>query len=352
MLNIYENFLSDAALFYMDKLQMNMKTIYIFKLLALATVITTCGCTNHEKKVDDIKVRMNENYHLYMDQQVSFISVSLESVPSSYAGDTNTAAVISSKPLRKIINNKSFRTIPSAIFQYELSSIGSDLISIKQYDKIRQHTLKIVKDSLNQYIRYNNKKVINALVDSIITSYSELFPVKNAYSYYKEQKEYAGTFFQFLESENEDYCNDKNLIPGDCNWGYIFLAANGKSLFKFECVGSDSIQYNIGDYERKADTLVCTFKKSYSYMDKYDPSTGVSIANPNEGKTSKEGSFTLNMLPCECLQYPFIIRYLNEEEAGNSRLQTYVIKIASFKEQDDFIKSIKNITAIAQLMKE
>jgi hypothetical protein len=58
----------------------------------------------------------------------------------------------------------------------------------------------------------------------------------------------------------------------------------------------------------------------------------------------------MKLLPCECLQYPFIIRYTNEGE-GSDMLQTYVVKVATLKEQDEFIKSIKNIKAIAKMIK-
>lgn len=325
-----------------------MKATYIFRILFFAAITLLYGCTN---PVKEVKERMADNYHLHMNQYVALINSSLENVHSIvYVDSATKKTVSSSSSLKKIIKKKFFRAIPSAIFQFELSSIGNDKISLKQYNEARNYTLQIIKDSLNLHIRYKDKKVITSLVDSILTSYTEQFSVNIAYSYYKEQRDYSGTFLQFLETENEGYCNDNNLLPGDCNWGYIFLSANGKSVFKFECVGSDSIQYNVGNYEKKLDTLVCSFKNSYSYLENYDKNTGVSISNPNEGKMSKEGKFNLELLPCECIQYPFIIRYMNEE-GGNNRLQTYVVKVATFKEQDNFIKSIRNIKVIAKMIK-
>lgn len=329
-----------------------MKLIFnILKSVVIAGIVLAYGCTDQKEQMNQIKRQMSEKYHLYMDQHVAFISVSLEKALLPLENSTDTKQILSSDLIKKIISNKSFKIIPSAIFQYELASLGNELVSIKQYNKIREHTIQLMKDSLNNQIRYMNRNVVNTMVDTIINSFSDLFPLKYAYSYYKEQKDYAGTFLLFMESENENYCNDKNLIPGDCNWGYIFLAANGNSLFKFECVGSDTIQYNIGTFEDRADTLVCSFKKSYTYPEKYDPNTDVSISNPNEGDISSSGSFILKLQPCECMQYPFVIKYSNEEEPGISRLQTYVVKVASFKEQDDFIKSIKAIKVVSQMIK-
>ena len=141
------------------------------------------------------------------------------------------------------------------------------------------------------------------------------------------------------------------MLPGDCNWGYIFLSANDKSLLQFQCVGSDSVRYDIGDYRMKSDTLVCTFKNSYSYPEKYDSNSGVSISDHNDGKINPEKDFIIKLLPCECLQYPFIIKYINEEDKESVQQQTYVVKIATLKEQDDFIKSIRNIKPIANMVR-
>ena len=328
-----------------------MRSICIYKMWGIIALALLCGCTNPEIKVKEVRSRMAKNYHLHMNQHVAFLNSSLENVSATFNVDSTSAkTTIPNTSLKKILKKKLFSAIPSAIFQFELSSIGSANISLKQYNEVRNYTLLMMKDSLNIFIRYKDKKAVNLLVDTILSRYSKQFPVRNAYFYYKEQKEYAGTFLQFLGTENEGYCNDTNLLPGDCNWGYIFLSANGKSLFQFQCVGTDSIEYNIGNFERRNDTLVCSFKKAYSYLEKYDANTGVSISDPNEGKLSNKGGFTMKLLPCECLQYPFIIRYTNEGE-GSDMLQTYVVKVATLKEQDDFIKSIKDIKAIAKMIK-
>jgi hypothetical protein len=317
----------------------------------IIALVLLCGCTNPDIKVKEVKSRMAKNYHLHMNQHIAFLNSSLENVNVTFNADSTSAKTTTlNASLKKILRKKLFSAIPSAIFQFELSSVGNTSISLKQYSEVRNYTLQMMKDSLNIFIRYRDKKVVNLLVDTILARYSKQFPVRNAYSYYKEQKEYAGTFLQFLGTENEGYCNDMNLLPGDCNWGYIFLAANGKSLFQFQCVGSDSIVYNIGNFEKKNDTLVCVFNKTYSYPEMYDKNTGVSISNPNEGKLSNEGGFTMKLLPCECLQYPFVIRYTNEGE-GSDMLQTYVVKVATLKEQDDFIKSIRDIKSIAKMIK-
>lgn len=308
-----------------------MKTNCIYKISIVIITLLLCGCTNH---ITEVKSRMANNYHLFMDQHVAAMNSSLQKISPA-----------------KITKKKLFKAIPSAIFQFELSSIGNQKISLKQYNEVRNNTLQIIKDSLNLYIIYKDKETVKSLVDSILKLYSEQFPVKNAYSYYKEQREFAGTFVQFIEARNEGYCNEENLLPGDCNWGYIFLSANGKSLLQFQCVGSDSIRYDIGNYRMISDTLVCTFKNSYSYLEKYDSNTGVSISDPNDGKINPEKDFIIKLLSCECLQYPFIIKYTNEEDKEGIQIQTYVVKIATLKEQDDFIKLIRNIKPIANMIK-
>jgi len=325
-----------------------MRTIHIIRILVFSAIVLLYGCTS---PVKEVKKRMAVNFHLHMNQHVASLNSSLEHINAVvYVDSINTKSVTPSNSLKNIIKKRSFRAIPSAIFQFELSSIGNSKVSLKQYNEVRKYMLQMMKDSLSIYIKYKDKMVVNLLVDKLLAYYSAQFPIKNTYSYYKEQREYAGIFLQFLETGNDGYCNDLNLLPGDCNWGYIFLSANGKSLFKFECIGSDSIQFNIGTFERKSDTLICNFKNAYSYLEKYDKNTGVSISNPNEGKISKDNGFILKLFPCECIQYPFIIRHINEEE-GSGILQTYVVKIATFKEQDDFIKSIRDIKDIAKMIK-
>ena len=343
-----QNFLCSTLFIFIEQNDTTMKAIHFFKLLAIALIALLYGCTSHVK---DVQERMTDNYHLYMNQQVASINSSLEEMHNTIYVDSGLKKGITlSGSLKTLLKKKFFKAIPSAIFQFELSSVGNNKISLKQYAIIRKSTVLIMKDSLKKYIVYTDKNIVNLLVDTLLFRYSEQFPVNNAFYYYKQQRELSGTFLQFVETENEGYCNEENILPGDCNWGYIFLATNGKSIFKLECVGSDSTQYNIGTFERKTDSLVCSFEKSYSYPEKYDPNTGVSISNPNEGKIS-DGSFVVKLQHCQCIKYPFIIKHMNEED-GNSILQTYVVKVASLKEQDDFIKSIKNIKSISDILKE
>jgi len=325
-----------------------MKAIHLFKILIAGGIGIFYGCNSHSK---DVRERMADNYHLYMNQQVASLNSSLEEMHNTIYVDSGLSKGITlSGSLKNLLKKKFFKAIPSAIFQFELASIGNSKISKEQYAGIRKSTVQMMKDSLSKYIVYKDKNIVTLLVDSLLHRYVSQFPVNNAFYYYKQQRDLSGTFLQFLETDNEGYCNEKNIIPGDCNWGYIYLCTNGKSIFKFECVGSDSTQYNIGTFEKKADTLICSFEKSYSYLEKFDPATGVSISNPNEGKVG-EGAFVVKLQHCQCIKYPFIIRHINEE-AGNGMMQTYVVKVATLKEQDDFIKSIKNIKPLSDMMKK
>jgi len=45
------------------------------------------------------------------------------------------------------------------------------------------------------------------------------------------------------------------------------------------------------------------------------------------------------------------IEGINEEDKESVQQQTYVVKIATLKEQDDFIKSIRNIKPIANMVR-
>src|SRR5688572_7661128 len=70
---------------------------------------------------------------------------------------------------------------------------------------------------------------------------------------------WQNTLFVFYQSPDSAACDLSDAATVDCRRGKLFLTAEGKALYFFNCSKSDSVRYFRGTYE-VADSLVkCIF---------------------------------------------------------------------------------------------
>lgn len=257
--------------------------------------------------------------------------------------------------LRELIRQHYFVKIPASMFQLELASIGNEEITLDQFKEIRRNTLQLFRDSINAGFPNIKNELKKVFTDNLIESFSNQFPVNDSYEVYKKQLGFSGMLLQFMSATNENYCNFSNMLEGDCNWGYIYITDEGKAIYDYHCMGVDSIRYFIGEIDSENNTLKCKFSKKYSFKnsdgdifseDSEDASASEKV-DPNSGVLSDIKEFDIDLLNCDCAQYPFIIKEKNEKDNGNDSIQTYVIKHASLQEQLDFVQHIKTIKTIS-----
>lgn len=244
-----------------------------------------------------------------------------------------------------------FITLPEKIFQLEKDIIGRDKISIDQYKEIRAFTLQSVKDSLLANVECEDSEWRNSLIENVMSSVSNQYPVNNTYKYICNNQRFAGTLLQFMAISNQNYCSYDNMLPGDCNWGYIFISDDDKVIYRFECFGADSIEYKFGECKEGRDNVICHLKKSYTHL---APDIMSENQNPIE-ELAKEGIIKklkdekIELLPTDCTQWIFIFKEVYDLENGNQDTQTYAVKIASLEEYNRFVNDIKHIDEIYNL---
>lgn len=244
-----------------------------------------------------------------------------------------------------------FYTLPEMIFQLEKEAIGKNKISIEQYKNIRTYTLQNIKDSLMTNIYCDNQEWKNDLIGNIMTAFSDQYPVNKAYDYIVANQKYSGLLLQFIASTNDSYSSYDNILPGDCNWGYIFMSSNDDVIYRFECFGADSIDYKIGTIKEAKDKVVCQFKYQYSHpaTDIYDENSESIDILANKGVITKLKNDKVELLPTEYSQWISIIKSVHELQNGNQETYTYVVKIASIEEYNRFVGDIKRIKEIDKL---
>lgn len=246
-----------------------------------------------------------------------------------------------------------FVTLSEKVFQLELFAIGNQTISLEQFKEVRTHTLQSVRDTLTTTIQYEDDKLKTGLINNIITAFSNQYPVNESYKYIFDNHEYSGTLLKFMAASNDSHCLYDDILPGDCNWGYIFITNNKKVIRRFECFDADTIEYEIGSFQAGKNEKQCLFKKSYAYlassMNNEDSTLDEEFINKGIVKKIENGK--IELIPSECSQFPFTIRTTYEVENGNNEVHIDVLKIASLEEYNQFIKDIQSIRILSKLFK-
>lgn len=238
--------------------------------------------------------------------------------------------------------------LPEKIFQLELFAIGDKKISIDQYKEIRSYTINSTKESLIENISCKEKEWKLELIDIIMDQFKNLFPINDSYNHIIDNQKHSGMLYKFMASTNVNYCDYKNMLPGDCNWGYIFIDNNKNVISRFECLDADFIEYKIGKLNNKKGKKICELNKSFVFPapDIFDENSLSIDELMKQGIMSKIEKKSIELLPSDCSQYTSIIKMSYELENGNEEIQTFVVKTASLKEYYEFRDDIRKIGEI------
>lgn len=245
-----------------------------------------------------------------------------------------------------------FITLPERIFQLEKDMIGRDKISVDQYKEIRAFTLQSVKDSLLTNIECENLEWRNDLIENIMSSFSNKYPVNDTYKYICDNQRYAGILLQFKSAPNENNCNFDDIVNIGNDWGYLFISDDDIVIKHSEYVGADTLDYQIGKFKEYGDKFICEFSRLFAYPtginDQTPPSLEEQIKRGTMKKIKKE---RLELLETDCSQYLFKFIFSYELPNGNQENIPYVVKIASLEEYNSFVNDIKRIDKINNLFK-
>ena len=138
------------------------------------------------------------------------------------------------------------------------------------------------------------------------------------------------------------------MLPGDCNWGYIFIAHDKTVISRFECFDADSIEYKIGKLNDKKEIQICELNKSYTFpAPDMESENSLPVEELSKQVVMKKlKNDNIELLPSDCPQYVSILKTPYELENGNQEIQTFVVKIASLEEYYQFVNDVKGIRDI------
>lgn len=170
--------------------------------------------------------------------------------------------------------------------------------------------------------------------------------------------------FNFIETEDQNFCDTNKIIGGDCGFGSVYLNEKGEALFTEFCMGQDTTSYSIGTYVNNDSTLVCSFEKEFCYYDCSDCVEQTAITNPNSGKLHSSSQWTLTLQKnVNCKNYEYfrpstpkedeeIRKEVEEVKKSGSELvykRGLVFKKASNEDLKEFLQSIHKIKTLNNL---
>jgi hypothetical protein len=170
--------------------------------------------------------------------------------------------------------------------------------------------------------------------------------------------------FNFIETEDKNFCDTNKIIGGDCGFGSVYLNEKGEALFTEFCMGQDTTSYSVGTYVSTDSTLVCSFEKEFCYYDCSDCIEQTTITNPNSGKLHSSSQWNLTLQKSiNCKNYDYFRPNTSEEDAeirkeveevkksGGELVykRGLVFKKASNEDLKEFLQTIHKIKVLSNL---
>lgn len=170
--------------------------------------------------------------------------------------------------------------------------------------------------------------------------------------------------FNFIETEDQNFCDTNKIIGGDCGFGSVYLNEKGDALFTEFCMGQDTMSYILGTYVNNDSTLVCSFEKEFCYYECSGCTEQTAITNPNSGKLHSSPQWTLTLQKnINCKNYDYFRPNTIEEDAEIRKevedvkksgielmyKRGLVFKKASNEDLKEFLQSIHKIKTLNNL---
>ncbi|GHM99030.1 hypothetical protein WSM22_05200 [Cytophagales bacterium WSM2-2] len=143
--------------------------------------------------------------------------------------------------------------------------------------------------------------------------------------------------YQFLATTDKKFCDQNLVVHGDCNFGNLYFTKKGNVIYRFYCIGSDTVTHLIGKYSSNESGIKCSFNKKYSFAEN---ALSNKTSDANSGKVKKVKSFDLTLTKIDCQKFDFHFQ---------SNGDTYVLQRPPESNSNYFFTTFKKIKVFSSL---